>query len=64
MNADDKAVVDITLRLTLRRGYWTNPDTWDWMGLLGLSDHHGEDVSVLEYKGVSRIFADGSVMEA
>ncbi len=62
MNADDKAVVDITLRLTLRRGWWTNPDKWDWTDLLDLDG--SEDVEVIAYEGVRQIFADGSVMEA
>jgi len=62
MNYDDKAVVDITLRLTLRRGFWTNPDKWRWVDLLDLDP--SEDVEVIAYEGVRRIFADGSVMEA
>ena len=62
MNYNDKAVVDITLRLTLRRGWWTNPDKWDWTTLLDLDG--SEDAEVIAYEGVRRIFADGSVMEA
>jgi len=62
MNYDDKCVVDITLRLTLRRGFWKNPDEWRWADLLDLDP--SEDVEVTAYRGVRWIFADGSVMEA
>ena len=62
MNYNDKAVVDVTLRLTLRRGFWSDPDKWLWTELLDLDP--SEDVEVIAYKGVRRIFADGSVMEA
>jgi hypothetical protein len=62
MNADDKDVVDITLRLTLRRGVWTTPDKWDWTDLLDLEG--SEIVEVTGYKPVQRIYADGSVLKA
>ena len=59
MNADDRDVVDITLRLTLRRGVWSNPDKWDWTDLLGLEG--SEAAEVTDYEPVKRIHADGSV---
>ena len=57
----DYDVVDITLRLTLRRGHWSHVDDWDWTDLLGLEG--SENVEVTAHEGVRRIFDDGSVME-
>ena len=48
-------------RLSLRRGYWSRPDEWDWMDLLGLEG--SENVEVTAYKGIHRAFPDGSTME-
>ena len=61
MGEGEQDVVDITLRLSLRRGYWSRPDEWDWMDLLGLEG--SENVEVTAYKGIHRAFPDGSTME-
>ncbi len=61
MGEGEQDVVDITLRLTLRHGYWSRPDGWNWIDLLGLEG--SENVEVTAYKGIHRAFPDGSTME-
>ena len=61
MSEGEQDVVDITLRLSLRHGYWSRPDGWDWIDLLGLEG--SENVEVTAYKGICRVFSDGSRME-
>ena len=61
MGEGEQDVVDITLRLTLRHGYWSRPDGWNWIDLLGLEG--SENVEVTANKGIRWVFPDGSTME-